>query len=63
MAAWFVLTPKATWTQAFLIRTIIKKSRDLFLPVGGGIVFDSDKQSEYQETLDKAKSIIEPLDT
>ena len=57
------IDPEGNLDSSILIRTIIKKSRDLFLPIGGGIVFDSDKQSEYQETLDKARSIIESLNT
>lgn len=38
------------------IRTIVKKDQDLYLQVGGGIVVDSKKDSEYNETLAKAKS-------
>lgn len=55
------IDPEGNLDSSILIRTIIKQSHDLYLPVGGGIVFDSDKQSEYQETLDKAKSIIAAL--
>lgn len=44
-----------------LIRTIIKKGTRLVLPVGGGIVNDSSESDEYQETLDKARSIIQSL--
>ncbi|MBL4694423.1 anthranilate synthase component I family protein [Candidatus Gracilibacteria bacterium] len=40
------------------IRTIIKKGQKLHLQVGGGIVLDSTEESEYQETLDKAKSFM-----
>ena len=29
--------------------------------VGGGIVADSDPEKEYQETLDKAKALIDSL--
>jgi para-aminobenzoate synthetase component I len=29
--------------------------------VGGGIVSDSDPESEYQETLDKARALIAAL--
>jgi para-aminobenzoate synthetase component 1 len=29
--------------------------------VGGGITYDSDPEAEYQETLDKAKALLESL--
>lgn len=38
------------------IRTVIKKGKKLYLQVGGGIVVDSNEQSEFKETLYKAKS-------
>lgn len=40
------------------IRTFIKKGDRVFLQVGGGIVFDSNEEDEYQETFDKAKSFL-----
>jgi len=43
------------------IRTLILKDRDLYCQVGGGIVYDSDPLSEYEETLHKAASIKEAL--
>ncbi|MEW6441760.1 MAG: aminodeoxychorismate synthase component I [bacterium] len=39
------------------IRTLIRKGGEIFYQVGGGIVFDSDPESEYEETLHKAASI------
>ncbi len=44
--------------SSIAIRTIIKKEQQLFLQVGGGIVIDSDRESEYQETLHKAASFL-----
>jgi para-aminobenzoate synthetase component 1 len=44
-----------------LIRTILKKKDKLCFGVGGGIVADSDPQAEYQETLVKAKAMIEAI--
>lgn len=41
-----------------VIRTIIKKEDKLYFGVGGGITWDSDEESEYLETLDKAKALI-----
>ncbi|MCK8815808.1 aminodeoxychorismate synthase component I [Natroniella sulfidigena] len=40
------------------IRTIVKKNEDIYFQVGGGITWDSNPEEEYDETLDKAKSII-----
>jgi para-aminobenzoate synthetase component I len=43
------------------IRTILTKGAELFFQVGGGIVADSDPESEYQETLDKAAAFFTAL--
>lgn len=43
------------------IRTLSVKDGNAFFSVGGGIVADSDPKAEYQETLDKAKGMIEAL--
>ena len=40
------------------IRTIIVKGQKLYFQVGGGIVADSDPESEYEETLHKARGIM-----
>jgi anthranilate/para-aminobenzoate synthase component I len=39
---------------------LIKDGR-LHFHVGGGVVYDSDPEAEYQETLDKAKALFESL--
>ena len=44
-----------------VIRTVIINGNQLTFNVGGAIVYDSDPESEYQETLDKAKSITTTL--
>lgn len=44
-----------------LIRTILKKNDTLYFGVGGGIVADSRPQAEYQETLVKARGILEAI--
>ncbi len=41
-----------------LIRTLIKKERNVFFHVGSGIVADSTPDGEYQETLVKARSLF-----
>lgn len=45
-----------------VIRTIVYKEGKAYFQVGGGIVWDSDANLEYQETLDKAKALIEVLE-
>jgi para-aminobenzoate synthetase component 1 len=44
-----------------VIRTIIIKNGRAYFQVGGGIVYDSEPEAEYQETLDKAKALIQAL--
>ncbi len=43
------------------IRTLLLKENRLYYQVGGGIVYDSDPQAEYEETLHKAASMKEAL--
>ena len=43
------------------IRTMLKKGRQVYFQVGGGIVADSDPEAEYQETLDKARGGLAAL--
>lgn len=43
------------------IRTILLKGQNLYIQVGGGIVYDSDPYAEYEETLHKAASMKEAL--
>lgn len=44
-----------------LIRSFLKYHDDIFFNVGGGIVTDSKPQQEYEETLVKAKALMEAL--
>lgn len=44
-----------------VIRTVVIKDNKAFYSVGGGIVWDSDEVSEYQETLYKGISIMTAL--
>lgn len=48
-----------TWNIA--IRTIVKDSSTAYVQAGGGIVADSDPAAEYQETLDKARALLESI--
>ncbi len=57
-----ILDPNGDANFNIAIRTIIKKGQRLYLPVGGGIVYDSDDTAELQETFDKAQSFMGIVD-
>jgi para-aminobenzoate synthetase component 1 len=44
-----------------VIRTFLVKEGKAYFQVGGGIIYDSDSEAEYMETLDKAKALIQAL--
>jgi para-aminobenzoate synthetase component 1 len=44
-----------------VIRTFLIKEDKAYFQVGGGIIYDSDSEAEYVETLDKAKALIQAL--
>ncbi len=44
-----------------VIRTFIIKDGKAYFQVGGAVVYDSDPEEEYQETLDKARALINAL--
>jgi len=44
-----------------VIRTFLTKDGKLYFQAGGGIVADSDPEAEYQETLDKARALMEAI--
>jgi para-aminobenzoate synthetase component 1 len=50
-----------TMDLSIAIRTATVVNQTLFFSVGGGIVYDSDPEKEFQETLDKGKTLIETL--
>ncbi|KOA18481.1 aminodeoxychorismate synthase component 1 [Clostridium homopropionicum DSM 5847] len=43
------------------IRTILIKSGNAYFGIGGGITWESVKEAEYDETLDKAKALMKVL--
>ena len=43
------------------IRTFLVKGRKAYFQVGGAVVYDSDPEAEYQETLDKGRALVEAL--
>jgi para-aminobenzoate synthetase component 1 len=44
-----------------VIRTFLIKEGKAYFQVGGGIIYDSDPDAEFAETLDKAKALIQAL--
>jgi para-aminobenzoate synthetase component 1 len=50
-----------TMDLSIAIRTATITDDQVFFSVGGGIVYDSDPQKEYQETLDKGKTLMDAL--
>ena len=44
-----------------VIRTVVCKDDKAYFQVGGGMTWDSDPEEEYQETLDKAKALMDAL--
>ena len=44
---------------ALAIRTMIVKDQHAYVQAGAGVVYDSIPQSEYEETLNKAKALLE----
>jgi para-aminobenzoate synthetase component 1 len=44
-----------------VIRTFLIKGRRAYFQLGGAVVYDSDPESEYQETLDKGKALFDAL--
>lgn len=50
-------------TLNILIRTLVRHGTRYHLRVGAGIVHDSDPDAEYDETLDKARALLNAVDT
>lgn len=45
------------------IRTFLIKKNRAYFQVGGAVVYDSNPEDEYRETLDKARALIDALNT
>jgi anthranilate synthase component 1 len=45
-----------------VIRTIVMQGKKAFINAGAGIVADSDPESEYQETLNKARAMLKAIE-
>ncbi len=44
------------------IRTLVMKDGVAYMQAGGGIVYDSDPESEHQESLNKARALVRAID-
>jgi para-aminobenzoate synthetase component 1 len=53
------VTGRGEWN--IVIRTIVCDGPTAYVQVGGGIVADSTPEGEYQETLDKARALLEAI--
>ena len=49
-------------TLNIVIRTLVRRGDEYHLRVGAGVVHDSDPDSEYDETLDKARALVTAVD-
>jgi len=47
--------------SCIIIRTIVIKDKTLYMQAGAGIVADSDPDREYQETVNKARALLEAV--
>jgi para-aminobenzoate synthetase component 1 len=47
--------------SSIVIRTIVARKRRLYFSVGGAVVYDSSPEREYEETLEKAQSIMKAI--
>jgi anthranilate synthase component 1 len=47
---------------AIAIRTLVVKDGQIFLRSGAGIVADSNPEAEFEETVNKARALIEAID-
>ena len=52
-----------TLQMSVAIRTLVVRNNKAVFNVGGGIVIDSDPESEYEESLVKAQAIFSALGT
>jgi anthranilate synthase component 1 len=43
------------------IRTMVATDRDIYIQAGAGIVADSVPEREYDETVNKARALVEAL--
>jgi anthranilate/para-aminobenzoate synthase component I len=56
-----VISSNGSATFNVAIRTMIRRGDEIIVPVGGGIVADSDPAEEYLETKVKARAMLAAL--
>jgi anthranilate synthase component 1 len=44
---------------AIAIRTAVVKDGEVFVQAGAGVVYDSDPASEWEETMNKARAVVQ----
>jgi len=44
--------------MAIAIRTLVTRGDDIFVQAGGGVVYDSSPEMEYEESLNKARAVL-----
>jgi Anthranilate/para-aminobenzoate synthases component I len=54
-------SPNNTMDTCIALRTALIKDKKVYIQSGAGIVADSDPEKEYQETVNKAKALIEAI--
>lgn len=59
--AFALLVPGGDFTLSLPIRTLLHRDGHYDLGIGAGIVWDSDPESEYEETLLKAEFALRPM--
>jgi para-aminobenzoate synthetase component 1 len=52
-----------TWDLSVAIRTMVVRDREAVFNVGGGIVIDSNPEDEYEETLTKARALLDSINS
>lgn len=57
-----ILDPQGQLNSCIAIRTITLKQGTVTLQAGAGIVYDSDPEMEYQETLNKARALFNAIE-
>ena len=44
------------------LRTLVIQGNTAYIQAGGGVVYDSDPASEYEETLSKARGLLKAIE-
>ena len=52
------ISPDGDMDTCISLRTGLVKDKKLYIQAGGGVVYDSDPEKEYQETINKANALV-----